>query len=190
MERLNTRLREVLNVPVECIHRRYMFSTGRPIAATRHEKDAFDVLIVPKRKFSVPVARFRTNLGKYKAGDIFIRQNHEVLRAKSGDIAELYTPRSGYGLLQESANSPIADALPQRPSVLREFIGRTRVLDQAFSWFVAPDEFRAFLHGRGGSGKSTGSGQNGVTFRNVSGNVSERNWRRNNDSHFVKMLTI
>ena len=155
IERLNTRLREVLNIPIECIHRRYRFGSGKPILANRHEDDAFDILLIPKRVFSKPVVRFRSDVGKYKSSDIFVRQNHEVVRANSSDITELYTPRSGYGLLQEDTDSPIPSMLPQRPSVLREFIGRTRVLDQLFTWFVTKDEMRTFLHGRGGSGKST-----------------------------------
>jgi hypothetical protein len=155
IERFNTRLREVLSAPIECMHRRYQFRTGKPIPANRHVDDAFDFVLVPKRNFSIPVTRFVTSIGKYQPSDIFIRQNHEVLRAKSADIPELYTPRSGFGLLQQSSSAPVFEALPQRPSVLRQFIGRARVLDQIFSWFVTRDEARAFLHGRGGSGKST-----------------------------------
>src|SRR5262245_32520430 len=44
VERFNTRLREVLNVPIECVHKRYKFSSGNPIQANRHEHDAFDIL--------------------------------------------------------------------------------------------------------------------------------------------------
>jgi len=155
IERLNTRLRELLNEPVECSHRRYSFSTGKPLPATQYQNDGFDLVLVPKRKFSTPVVRFRTDTGRYKSSDIFIRQNHEVVRAKSADITELYSPRSSFGLEQEDSEARIPSMLPQRPSVLRHFIGRTRVLDDVFAWFVTREDARAFLHGAGGSGKST-----------------------------------
>ena len=145
IERLNTRLRELLNQPIECVHRRYRSKAGKSISTTQNEDDTFDIVLVPKRAVSSPVVRFASDIGKYKSSDIFIRQNHEVVRAKSADITELYSPRSSYGLQQEDSSSPIPSALPQRPSTLRNFIGRTRVLDQIFSWFVASENTRAFF---------------------------------------------
>jgi dephospho-CoA kinase len=155
IERLNARLRTVLNVPVECVHRRYKLGTGKPVPSNKHDDDTFDILLVPKRAFSTAVVRFRVDAGPYKAAEIFVRENHEVIRATSADITELYTPRSDYGLLQGDTAKPIPSVLPQRPSFIRQFVGRTRVLDQLFTWFITKDETRTFLHGRGGSGKST-----------------------------------
>ena len=71
IEKFNSLLRDRLTVPIECSARRYHTSNT-----------SLDVLLVPKRPVGSPPVRFSTAIGRYPAGQLYIRQNHEVLVAR------------------------------------------------------------------------------------------------------------
>lgn len=152
IEKLNSVIREKLSYPFECIHRKYVLS-----AYEDPDGGAVDVIMVPKRPFGTPPVRFAVGIGnKYPAGHIYIRKNHEVLKATSDDLLFLYGGRDSYGVFQEKQQEQsVICAFPANPATLKEFVGRTEVLDQLWNWLLTDDEPRAFLFGKGGSGKST-----------------------------------
>jgi hypothetical protein len=151
VERLNAVLAEWLNSPIECLHRRYDLSRAT-------ERDAcIDVLLVPKRPFGVPPARFVKNVGKYHKGILYARYGHQVLEVEPTDISFLYSSRDDYGLQADyQPKAVVHRSLPPSAATLKQFIGRVQLMDRLWSWLVLePDQPRLFLYGPGGSGKST-----------------------------------
>lgn len=145
IEKFNTRLREVLNHEVTCIHRRYELN-GQP----------YDIILVGKRDANTPPVKLSIDIGKYKADTLWLRKGHEVLEATSADLSLLYGARASYGLeanLDEDFSIPAE--IPPSPATIREFVGRVGVMDRLFSWLVEDDQPWIFLYGKGGSGKST-----------------------------------
>lgn len=93
VERLNRRLREVLNVPIECVYRRYNSSNAESISLTDSTPDAVDVILVPQRRAGVSPAKLRMAIGKYPAARLWLRLHGEVVEASSADIPFLYGSR-------------------------------------------------------------------------------------------------
>ena len=146
VESFNAVLRERLSIPVECIARRYEVSNNLFL----------DILLVPKRVVGQPPVHFSVPVGAYPEGVTYIRQNHEVLVARSADMPFLYGPRDEKLQDSELGSPPdLIRALPASPATVKEFVGRSAVMDQLWHWLVYDDEPRTFLYGKGGSGKST-----------------------------------
>ena len=146
IETFNAVLRERLSSPIECSARRYDVSEGLSV----------DILLVPKRPVGAIPVRFSTFIGRYPEGIIYIRHNHEVLTARSADMPFLYGPRTEHETDDDhGAPLNVIRALPASPATVKEFIGRSTVMDKLWQWLVHDDEPRTFLYGKGGSGKST-----------------------------------
>jgi hypothetical protein len=110
-----------------------------------------DVLLVrTKGAYDLPI-RFLKNGGKYKKGTVWVRKSSEVVDADSSDIPLLYLSQDRAEAL---TRQPAGQLFPSQ-STLRDFVGRLDTLDKLFSWLALEDEPRAFLYGKGGSGKST-----------------------------------
>ena len=145
IEAFNSALRERLTSAIECSTRRYDIS----------EAQTLDILLVPKRAIGAPPVRFSIAIGRYPSGRVYVRKNHEVLAARSSDMPFLYGPRHGDQSDQDRSDPPVLiSALPPSPSIVKEFIGRSEVMDRLWHWLVHDDEPRTFLFGKGGSGKS------------------------------------
>lgn len=148
IERLNAVVAEKLNNKIECIHRNYRLDSGS-------DSDV-DVLLIPKRPMGVPPTKFRHPIGKYRAGTIWGRFGHQVLAVTPSQLPLFYHSRDDYGLEPEfSAKFTIHKALPPSPATMKQFIGRSDLMDDLWQWLVFDEEPRLFLHGPGGSGKST-----------------------------------
>src|SRR5215469_11161151 len=102
IERVNSAIREKLNVPIECVHKSYELTIG-------DGTEKIDILLIPKRPMGVAPARFAVGVGPYKAGTIWIRKGHEVLAAKSSDFPLLYGSRNGYGV-EDDDLAPISNS--------------------------------------------------------------------------------
>jgi len=110
-----------------------------------------DVLLVHKKGSYDPPLRFLRDAGKYKAETFWVRQGSAVAEAEAPDIAKLYLDQADD---PEDVRQP-AGQLPPTQSNVRQFVGRMSMIDAIFVWLASADEPRAFLYGRGGSGKST-----------------------------------
>ncbi|WP_165410349.1 RNA-binding domain-containing protein [Rhizobium ruizarguesonis] len=112
-----------------------------------------DVLLVQCRPHGTPPYRFCKQVGKYKAGTLWVRVGHEVRLAEPGHYPVLFC-RARLSDITDAAS--LDGSIPPSPATLKQrFVGRTEVLDRLFHWLEASDEPRTFLHGKGGSGKTT-----------------------------------
>jgi hypothetical protein len=111
-----------------------------------------DAMLIEPRPAGAPPIRFFKNIGKYKAGVIWIRHGHEVISAAPSHYPILFCRQD-----QTSAtDSPALDgSMPPSPASMRRFVGRMEVVDQLFDRLQNSDEPRTYLHGKGGSGKTT-----------------------------------
>ncbi len=80
IEKLNAILSSWLNTPIECIHRRYV------LGAADLPANSVDVLLVPKRPFGVPPARFNKDVGRYRKDVLWARRGHQVLAVEPKDV--------------------------------------------------------------------------------------------------------
>ncbi len=110
-----------------------------------------DILLVkPKRGEHGAPLRFKKTAFNYPANVIYIRHGSQVKTATSNDISTLYLGD------QWADDDPVPKGqLPPSPATVREFVGRMDAIDRVFDWLKRRDEPRAFLYGKGGSGKST-----------------------------------
>ena len=146
IEAFNSVLRDRLTSAIECSVCSY------DLADNQH----LDLLLVPKRAIGAAPVRFSVAIGRYPEGRVYVRQNHEVLAARSSDLPFLYGPRHEAQIDQDRGDPPdLISSLPPSPSTVKEFIGRSEVMDCLWHWLVYNDEPRTFLFGKGGSGKST-----------------------------------
>lgn len=117
------------------------------------EFGAVDVLLVCRREAGIPPLRFGSAIGKYPADAIWIRAGHEVKVAEPAYYPILFcrAPESG-----DFSEHRLDGSLPPSAATLKQrFVGRTEVMDRLFRWLEASDEPRTYLHGKGGSGKTT-----------------------------------
>ena len=116
-------------------------------------KQAVDVLLVCPNDPTVLPTRFTRNLGNYKAGTIWVRQNHEVIGAEPRHVSVLYC-RSNTAT-DANEDQSLEGGLPPSPATIKRFVGRINTIDRIFGWLKLSDEPRTFLYGKGGSGKTT-----------------------------------
>lgn len=105
-----------------------------------------DVLLIkPRPRRSKPLI-FTKSLGGYNRGIVWVRSGNEVLRAQPQHFASLFLPEQAEG---------IEGSIPPSTSQIRRFIGRAEAMTELFDWLQNSDEPRTYLHGKGGSGKTT-----------------------------------
>lgn len=127
----------------------------KPIIEVRRYKNEdlgdVDILLVAKKRSNQPPFRFKKQIGKYASEVIWVRRGSEVRSATSADVPQLYLRETSD---LDGVKAPIGH-LPPSPATVKEFIGRMKTIDRVFNWLSADDDPRAFLFGKGGSGKST-----------------------------------
>lgn len=150
VEPFNRVLSDFTGVALECVTRTY--------AVTHPDGSTKDValVLVPRRGLARPLRLVR-DLGPYAAGMTWIRDRHEVLEAGTQHLPTLYSDRR---LLPSEIDGsvvpfPIHRSFPPSPSTIRDFVGRGKLVEALFDWFLFDDQPRMYLHGPGGSGKST-----------------------------------
>lgn len=112
-----------------------------------------DVLLVRPRAEGTRPLKFKKTIGNYRAGTIWVRAGHEVRIAEPPHYPVLFC-RAHVSELREVRT--LDGSIPPSPATLKQrFVGRTEVLDHLFHWLEASDEPRTYLHGKGGSGKTT-----------------------------------
>lgn len=117
------------------------------------EGGAVDVLLVPPRPKKYRPLSFRKTIGKYQAGVLWVRRGHEVVEATPRDFPVLFC-RVGNDQADDGAGE-LDGSLPPNPATIKRFVGRVPVISRLFDWLQNSDEPRTYLHGKGGSGKST-----------------------------------
>ncbi|MCZ8105788.1 MAG: ATP-binding protein, partial [Burkholderiales bacterium] len=147
IERFNRALSDFTGVQIECLTKLY---------TVPNQSEKISAVLVPRRGFSKPV-KLRQNVGPYTVGSVFIRERHEARTAESRHLKMLYGSRTE--LPSESPdtvpNQLVHRSLPPSPATMREFIGRSDLLNSIWDWFIFSDQPRLYLHGPGGSGKTT-----------------------------------
>jgi len=114
---------------------------------------AIDVLLVNQRPDGTAPYRFKKRIGNYLPGTIWVRSGHEVRAAEPTHYPVVFC-RARPTELGEAR--PLDGSIPPSPATLKQrFVGRTEVLDRLFHWLESSDEPRTYLHGKGGSGKTT-----------------------------------
>ena len=109
-----------------------------------------DVLLITPRLYCTAPIRFKVKIDKYAASTIWIRAGHEVLPASPPHFPLLFCRSVSFEAVRERDGS-----IPPSPATMKRFIGRVEVLDKLFTWLESSDEPRNYLHGKGGSGKTT-----------------------------------
>lgn len=123
------------------------------LASYKSEKSGnVDALFVAPRPPGVAPYRFLRSIGKYRAGVIWTRVGHEVLAAEPTQFPVLFCRDRG----TDDDRIVLEGSIPPSPATLKQkFVGRVEVLDRLFHWLESSDEPRTYLHGKGGSGKTT-----------------------------------
>jgi hypothetical protein len=148
IENLNRVLSESAGVGIECLSKLYRVRTQDG------EKDV-SVVLVPRRGLIRPASLIR-QLGEYTPGTTWVRDRAEVLEAGPKHLAMLYAGRRFLPADQANFDAvPIHRSLPPSPATMKSFIGRAKLMQKLWEWFVFGDHPRLYLHGPGGSGKST-----------------------------------
>lgn len=111
-----------------------------------------DALFIQSRSNAIAPYRFIRNIGKYQPQIFWIRQNFEVVEASPAHYPQLFCRVEP---LEVDNDRSVAGSLPPNPGALQRFIGRITVIDRLFSWLQSSDEPRNYLHGKGGSGKTS-----------------------------------
>lgn len=143
LDRLHQSLQQLLTDVPKLNCRRYGESS----------KDAIDVLLIcPLDRTCLPT-RFKREIGPYKAGTIWVRQNHEVIAAEPRHVGLLYCYSAGSS--DSDDDESLSGGLPPSPATIKRFVGRLNTIDRIFAWLKLSDEPRTFLYGKGGSGKTT-----------------------------------
>ncbi|PCK77484.1 hypothetical protein [Rhizobium sophoriradicis] len=147
VESFNRALTDFAAINVECLSKVYRV----PGEADKHVA----VILVPKRTLAIP-ARLKRDVAKYRSGSLWVRDRHEVLHAEPRHLALLYSTRTQFPSDgDEESRFPVHRSFPPSPATMKEFINRGDLLATLWNWFVAGENPRLYLHGPGGSGKST-----------------------------------
>lgn len=142
LDRFTLAIEQLLEKPIEIYLNRY----------TSNEFGPVDALFVPPRRNGMSPYRFKKQIGKYKSGAFWVRVGNEVSSAIPQHFPILFC-RQEY--LSDEDIPSIEGSLPPSPATLKRFVGRTEVLCSLFEWLEASDEPRTYIHGKGGSGKTT-----------------------------------
>lgn len=109
-----------------------------------------DVLLILPRPAETPPLRFRKNIESYKKDVVWFRDGHEVVQAQPSHFPQLFC-RAKW----RDVDSSLSGSIPPSAAQIKKFIGRTEVMVELFNWLQNSDEPRTYLHGKGGSGKTT-----------------------------------
>jgi energy-coupling factor transporter ATP-binding protein EcfA2 len=140
LDRLQQALGQLLSAAPEMSCRRYKDQSTA----------AIDVLLVCPQQGGLPI-RFSRALAGYKAGVLWVRQNHEVVTAEPRHVGLLYCRFAS----NAADDISLSGGLPPSPATIKRFVGRMSTIDRIFGWLKLSDEPRTFLYGKGGSGKTT-----------------------------------
>ncbi|MFN8874519.1 MAG: RNA-binding domain-containing protein [Brevundimonas sp.] len=110
------------------------------------------LLICPRDAKSRPF-RFKRPVEGYAEGVMWVRDGHEVVQARPVHYPMLFC--RSHAEAEDKNSVAVSGSLPPSPTTLKRFVGRTHTMDQLFAWLVLNDEPRTFLHGKGGSGKTS-----------------------------------
>lgn len=142
VDRFNQALQQLLGMLPDIVMRSY----------ENDEAGNIDILLVKPRQSGVPPYRFNKQIGKYRANALWVRVGHEVRLAEPSHYPVLFCRARP----TDDESTALDGSIPPSPATLKQrFVGRTEVLDRLFQWLEASDEPRTFLHGKGGSGKTT-----------------------------------
>jgi len=150
IEAFNNYLRTKLSKSIECKFKTiYNFD--------EYNGGKVDVLLVPQRDSKSSPVKFNINIGKYRNNILYFRQNHEVIQTQSKNIPFLFSRRSNPYLNTDDDKNilQIECNMPESPSTMKTFVGRTALLSELWDWLFNMRPSRKFLHGDGGSGKTT-----------------------------------
>lgn len=152
LDRFSQAFNQLVGTPLAADFRQYVTGNG----------GHFAVMLVPPLGANALPIRFVAKSKHYASGVIWVRQGHEVEAAGPKHIAQLYcrTTRGSNSDLGE-----VDGTLPPSPATIRQFVGRMSTIDRIFEWLKTSDQPRNFLHGKGGSGKSTIAFQVAKTLR-------------------------
>lgn len=148
VESLNRVLSDCAGMSVECVTKSYS------VATTLGSSD-IAVVLVPRRGPTRP-AKLLRQVGEYLPGKTWIRDRAEVLESGSKHLPLLYSNRRSLPSdLTDDNAIPIHRSFPPSPSTMKSFIGRAGLIEKLWDWFIFGDQRRLYLHGPGGSGKTT-----------------------------------
>ena len=146
IEAYNRYVYEISGKRIECIATSYYLP---------NLKSPLQVVLVPQRGIEPP-AQLKSSLDKYPAGTLWVRDQHEVLIANTQHLTLLFSRRDDYRPNSHNQSAaPVHRSLPPSPATLHDFIGRKDLMYQLWNWLIFNDQPRLYLHGPGGSGKST-----------------------------------
>ena len=92
-------------------------------------------------------------LEKGKKDRWIIRSGHQSREAEVKDLPTLFC--RSHLAPNSDTYQPIHTSLPPKPTNIKKFVKRFDIVNEVFRWLHTPLEPRAFLTGRGGSGKTT-----------------------------------
>lgn len=169
-EKINRKLRECLSRELKVDLYTHTCASGES-----------QVLIIPVRSAMTPPIYIKKQILEHSPGKIYLRKGSEVLEARGGDLAFLYSDRIGSLLGSNISDNAVPASLPPSPATIQEFVGRFRAIERIFDWITESRDPRLFLWGQGGSGKSTIAyeaasliAESGRVLKNRSGNSIER----------------
>ena len=105
------------------------------------------------------------------------RERHEVLEKLRPDTFRccIRSERIRQIVRNTAPGRPVHRSLPPSPATLRDFVDRGSILETLWQWFVFGDQPRIYLHGTGGSGKSTIAFEFARTLSDHGGSVRAKN---------------
>lgn len=134
----------------QCLNSQPILSIQR---FTDENKQDVHVLFVQPRRSTTQPLRVIKSVGKYPIDTIWVRAGHQFIAATPTHFPTIFCRAAIAGTGAET--SELDGSLPPSPATVKRFVGRVNVLDRLFSWLQLSDEPRTYLHGKGGSGKST-----------------------------------
>lgn len=166
IESFNRVLSDVTSARFECRFREYLVPGSDAVV---------QVVLVPRRPAASPPICLTRQIGSYESGTLWIRDRHEVLVAQTHHLPILYSRRDDYFVEFRNGEIPVHRSLPSSPSTIKEFVGRCELMSKLWDWFIFGRQPRLYLHGPGGSGKSTMAYEFAKTIVDAAPNISVGN---------------
>ncbi len=142
LDKLCRALKDIVVNPPEIDLREHTFEDSRKI----------NILIVfPTTPSCLPASFQREYADKHDISQYWVRSGHETIQAQAKHIPLLFCGSERFKKIHPSLDYK----LPPSPSRIKQFVGRLDTMSKVFSWLHLSNEPRAFLYGRGGSGKTT-----------------------------------